>query len=233
MYVPPYVPQPIEIPRNVAQEPYLVRLKFIRRVASLHFFSVLIIAGMALLPQPPVSPSVAAFAVLIVLTLLSLIRGVAKGRVADQRISGIILPFLFLSLAVWFRALFDEGWAVWALGIGVGCVVAYIGFCGRDLSFVAMFTVALVTSSIAISLLAWVLRIGLISTSVALSLNGAFLFYYVYDLAALLTRRRVNEEMGAVVDLYRDVLNGVTYPVRVIHHWRENNIWSPPKEWFR
>ena len=233
MYVPPFVPQPIEIPRNVAQEPYLVRLGFIRRVAALHFISVLIVAAMTLLPQPPINPLRAGLVVVLILVLLSLVRGVAKGRDADQKLSSFILPLLFLALAVWLRSLYDQGWAVWAIGTGVACAAAYIGVCGRDLSFVGMFVLALGVSSITIVGIGWSLGIGSFHTSAALILNASFLFYYVYDLAALLTRRRLNEELGAVVDLYRDILNGFTYPIRVYHHWRENNIWSPPKEWFR
>lgn len=233
MYVPPFVPQPIEIPRNVAQEPYLVRLGFIRRVAVLHLLSVLIVASMTLLPQPPVITTQAGLVVLLILVLLSLIRGVAKGRDADQKLSSFILPLLFLALAVWLRALYDQGWAVWAMGLGIGCAALYIGFCGRDLSFVGMFVMALLASSILVAVLSWRLEISGPHATIALSLNAMFLFYYVYDLAALLTRRRLNEELGAVVDLYRDILNGLTYPIRVYHHWRENNIWSPPKEWFR
>src|SRR6185503_19651825 len=192
-----------------------------------------IVASMTLLPQPPVIPVQAGFVVLLILVLLSLIRGVAKGRDADQKLSSFILPLLFLAMAVWLRALYDQGWAVWALGIGVGCAALYIALCGKDLSFVGMFVLALLASSVLISVLSWRLQIGGLHTAVALSFNAMFLFYYVYDLAALLTRRRLNEELGAVVDLYRDILNGLTYPFRVYHHWRENNIWSPPKEWFR
>lgn len=233
MYVPPFVPQPIEIPRNVAQEPFLVRLGFIRRVAVLHILSVLVVASMTLLPQPPVIPMQAGLVVLLILVLLSLVRGVAKGRDADQKLSSFILPLLFLALAVWLRALYEQGWAVWALGLGVGFAALYIALCGKDLSFVGMFVLALLASSILIAALSWRLKIGSLQIAAALSLNAMFLFYYVYDLAALLTRRRLNEELGAVVDLYRDILNGVTYPIRVYYHWRENNIWSPPKEWFK
>lgn len=233
MYVPPFVPQPIEIPKNVAQEPYLVRLGFIRRVAALHFMSALTVAAMTLLPQPPVSPGPAGVVVLLILVLLSLVRGVAKGRDADQKLSSLILPLLLLALAVWFRALYEQGWAIWAMGVGVACAAGYIAVCGKDLSFVGMFVLALLSSTLAIAALGWRLGIGGLHLAAALGLNAAFLFYYVYDLAALLTRRRVKEEIGAVADLYRDILNGVTYPLRVLQHWRENNIWAPPKEWFR
>ena len=54
----------------------------------------------------------------------------------------------------------------------------------------------------------------------------AYLAYFVYDLAALQTRRRLGQELGGVMDLYRDVLNFTTYPIRVVQHWRRHRFWS-------
>ena len=233
MYVPPYVPQPLEIPGNVAQEPYPVRLAFVRRVSAAHFLTVLISGAMALVPMPSVGAASAALVLLGILLLLSMVRGLAKGREADQRLSVFLLPVLLFGVAVWFRALYFEGWAIWALGIGISCALIYTLLCGRDLSFVGMFVLALAASSATIAAICWQTGIGALSAWAAISLNAAFLFYYVYDLAALLTRRRLGEEWGAVVDLYRDVLNGLAYPIRVYHHWRKHNIWTPPTEWFR
>ncbi|HCD99673.1 MAG TPA: hypothetical protein DER07_01365, partial [Armatimonadetes bacterium] len=62
-----------------------------------------------------------------------------------------------------------------------------------------------------------------------LAANAAYLFFLVYDLAAVLTRRLPKEEWGAVVDLYRDALNFLTYSVRVVRHWRKHRIWSATK----
>lgn len=227
MYVPPYVPQPIEIPGNAAEEPYLVRLGFVRRVVFLHILTVALAAIMAYLPLPLLPPIQAAGIVLILLVVLSMVRGMAKGRQADVRISTFLLPVLLLGLALWLRALFDEGWGVWAAGVGLACAVAYVAASGRDLSFVGMFVVAFIASSCLIALAGWRFHLAGLEVANAIILNGAFLFYYVYDLAALLTRRRLGEEWGAVVDLYRDVLNGLTYPIRVFRHWKEHRIWNP------
>ena len=57
-------------------------------------------------------------------------------------------------------------------------------------------------------------------------LNTGFIFYVVYDLSALLTRRRLGEEMGANADLFRDILNFTTYWARVRSHWRRHPIWQ-------
>lgn len=233
MYVPPYVPQQIEIPGNVAEEKYLVRMNFVRRVAQLHFFTVFVAAGMAAAPIPVIKPGHAALLVLGLLIVLSIVRGVAKGRSAERRVSLALLPLTLFSVSLWFRALFDQGWPIWSLGVGVAIAVLYATLSGRDLSFVGMFVVSAVLSSGVILLTAWQLSHEPLVTSAAISLNAMFLFYYVYDLAALQTRRRLGEEWGAVVDLYRDILNGITYPIRVYHHWRKHNIWSGAKNLFR
>jgi len=47
-----------------------------------------------------------------------------------------------------------------------------------------------------------------------------YLFFLVYDLASLQQRRRLGEEALAAADLYRDALNVLSYPFRVIDHWR-------------
>jgi hypothetical protein len=47
-----------------------------------------------------------------------------------------------------------------------------------------------------------------------------YVLFFVYDLAALLSRRRLREVPAAVADLYRDLLNFITYSVRIVLHWR-------------
>jgi hypothetical protein len=48
-----------------------------------------------------------------------------------------------------------------------------------------------------------------------------YICYFVYDLSMLVKRRRMGEEVAAVADLYRDLINFVTYSVRVYFHWRK------------
>ncbi|MER3496739.1 MAG: hypothetical protein C4321_05655, partial [Chloroflexota bacterium] len=65
----------------------------------------------------------------------------------------------------------------------------YLALCGRDLSFLGMGLSALALSSAA--LLVW----G--TTPLGLAINAAVLCYWVYDLASLLSRRRIGEEWAA------------------------------------
>lgn len=50
MYVPNYVPEPLEVPANVTLDRYPVRLAFIRRVTLLHAASLCLVAGIAWVP---------------------------------------------------------------------------------------------------------------------------------------------------------------------------------------
>lgn len=225
MYVPPYVPQQIEIPGNVASEPYLVRLGFIRRVVALHFLSVLIILGLAYFPRT-FTPAQSAGLALLSLLGLSLVRGLVKGKRYEQVLSAIVAPFLFLALAQLIAIGPERGWPQWILGVAPAGILVYVLACGRDLSFMGMFVLCgLFNLAILIAArLFLVVDARVFWEMVAIGIG--FIFFFVYDLAALLTRRRLGEEVGAVLDLYRDVLNFTTYTVRVVRHWRKHRIWS-------
>ena len=224
--VPPYVPQPIEIPGNVAEESYVARLQFLRRVVVLFGVSII-----AIVLTSFISIDVWPYDLVIVfasLLLLSITRAIAKGRAVEQRLSLLVAPALFIGLGMLIRDLEANGWPMWILAVGIVCAIAYTLSCGRDLSFLGLWFVA-VAASIVISLaLAYAFKLRILALTATLAINVAFLSYWVYDLAALLTRRRIGEEIGAVLDLYRDVLNMFSYPIRVLHHWRTHKIWSRP-----
>jgi len=225
MYVPPFVPQQIEIPGNVATESYLVRLGFIRRVVGAHAVSVAIILVLSFLPRT-LSLTQSAGLTLIALLGLSLVRGLVKGKNYEQILSALLAPVLFLGIAQMVAIGPERGWPQWTIGIAPLAIVLYTLACGRDLSFMGMFVICAIFDGLA--LMAMRLA-GVVSGDVlweAILIGVVYIFYFVYDLAALLTRRRLGEEIGAVLDLYRDVLNFTTYTVRVIRHWRKHRIWS-------
>lgn len=225
MYVPPFVPQQIEIPGNVATEPYMARLGFIRRVVVAHFLSVGIVVGLAYLPRV-IDTMQAGIMTLASLLSLSLIRGLVKGKNYEQIISGVVAPLLFIGLSQLVAIGPERGWPQWVIAIGPAGIMLYTALCGRDLSFMGMF---MLTSLFEIIVLVACAFAGLFAAKIAFEVGVigiATIFFLVYDLAALLTRRRLGEEVGAVLDLYRDVLNFTTYTVRVIRHWRKHRIWS-------
>ncbi len=226
MNVPPYVPEPIQIPGNVAEEPHTAMLGFVRRVSVMHAGSLAVVFGIAAAPTPALPMHPAGVLAAALLAGLSFVRTATRPSRIDQRLSMVLFPFLLLSLGFVMRGAMEEGFPVWSPLFGIGAALVYTFACGRDYSFVGNFVVGALASSIilAAASMAWGFP-ARVSTE-ALAINAGYLFYWVYDLASLLTRRRLGEEAGAVVDLYRDVLNVITYPVQLLRHWRESRIWN-------
>jgi hypothetical protein len=224
MNVPPFVPQPIEIPGNVTEETYLVRLAFIRRVVAMFALSLAVVLLASL--NPLYSGPYDLVFIFVYLLMLSTARGLAKGRAVEQRISLIVSLALFLSLGFRVHRLLAGGWPIWCMGVGTLCLVLYTFCCGRDLSFMGMWFFSLLATSTLVLILGNLLKDQPVQILEAVLLSAAYVSYWVYDLAALLTRRRLGEEFGAVLDLYRDVLNMFSYPIRVWTHWRTHKIWS-------
>ncbi len=223
MNVPPFIPPQIEISGNVAEERYLVRTVFVKRVTGLHTAFCGIILGVALFEWPPAEPVAGLILTVVALLALSLVRGLAKGWRHEQVLSSVCVPALVAGIAILIRV---APVPFWVFGVAPLSMLAYTLFCGRDLSFLGMLvmgSLAVVASMVA----GW--GFGELSASLAFEAGAvliAYLLFFVYDLAALQTRRRSGEEFGAVLDLFRDVLNFTTYPIRVINHWRRHRIWS-------
>jgi FtsH-binding integral membrane protein len=228
MNVPPFIPEPIEIPGNVSEERRAVCLAFVRRTATYHFLSVLFVAGIAFIPVEPLPLEFSGSWIVAMLLLLSLIRGLAKGKALELWLSVGISPALLIVLGLAARVLWDTGQPVWAPAVGLFFSLVYTWVSRRDHSFVGQYVLSLIASSIFIAVVERSLNEPAPMVATALIANGAFLFYVVYDSAAVLTRRRKGEELAAVVDLYRDFLNGLTYSVRVWRHWQKHKIWSLP-----
>jgi FtsH-binding integral membrane protein len=226
MYVPNYIPAPIEVPNNVTEEGYMVRLGFIRRVAVLHFLSLLIIGGLSMLDLPAIPLKSSVIELGTVLLLLSLTRIRQRGKKLDQILSLAIFPVLLGLIAIVVRTLNQSGWPVWGTLVGAACAVLYALLCGRDFSFVGQFVLSLIVSCVALAIVATTLGTEPREAALLLGLNSIYLFYLVYDSASLLARRRLGEEAAAVVDLYRDVFNVFGYLFRVARHWRKHKIWA-------
>jgi hypothetical protein len=227
MYVPNYVPEPLEVPDNVTQQPYKFRLQYIRRVSLLHFASLLLVgligySGATMLPL-----YVAAISVGVLILLLALLRIAIRGSRSEAIVSTALLPVLLTLLGMVVSGVQARGYPMWVMILGPGFALIYTVLCGRDFSFVGQYLLALIASSVAIAWIATYAPFTRSGAIFALTANAAYLSYYVYDLASLLARRRQGEELGAVVDLYRDVVNVFGYVVRIMNHWRRHKIWAP------
>ncbi len=231
MYVHNYVPDPIEVPGNVTEEPYAERLAFIRRVSALHAISVCAIAGVVLAPTAILPRLTTSVYVLLLLLILCLLRIVFRGTKTEAMASLTLLPIVVVVFGMAAASWWQAGFPVWSASVGLVCAVTYTMICGRDFSFVGQFVLGLIASSAIVSLAVIWLQLDKLHAAQALAWNGCYLLYYVYDLASLLARRRKGEELAAVVDLYRDVLNFFGWIVRVIAHWRQHKIWTLPPRW--
>ncbi len=226
MIVPNYVPEPLEVPGNVTEEPYSFRVTYIRRVSLLHLGGVGAVAVLAQNLWPTTGLVTAALYLAGMLLLLDVWRIYARAARVEAIVSAACLPTVLL-LSAWVASEASRaGWPVWSPLVGVGAAALYTVLCGRDYSFVGCFLLSLITSSVGIAAIAVNLGLDAKGAGLALLLNGVYLFYFQYDLASLLSRRRRGEECAAVVDLYRDVFNVFGYLVRCVRHWRKHRIWE-------
>ncbi len=229
MYVPNYVPEPLEVPGNVTLAPHPVRLAFIRRVTVLHAASLCLVAAVAWLPmrnERPVSLAALLGVLAGYLLLLDFVRVRLRGKPQEAFASVALAAPLTLAAGFAARAAVLEGIPAWAILVGPAFALAYTLLCGRDYSFVGCGLLSLIGSSVILAGLAVQTDMGHPAAAWALGLNAAYLVYFVYDLASLMSRRRRGEEMAAVVDLYRDVFNVFGYVPRVVSHWRRHRIWQ-------
>lgn len=229
MIVPNYVPDPLEVPRNVTEEPYMARVAYIRRVTILHVIGLFILAALAYLPWPPAQWPYALGGLVTVLVALDIWRIRQRGWPIEAKISALSLPAI-LALCAWVAdAMGDKGWPVGAPLAGAVCACIYTMLCGRDFSFVGCTSLAFIVSSVLIAAVCLHYKLDATRAAFALAGNGLYLLYMEYDLASLLARRRLGEELGAVVDLYRDIFNFFGYAIRVVRHWQKHRIWELPR----
>ena len=226
MYVPNYVPEPLEVPANVTLDPYPVRLAFIRRVTVLHAASLCLVAAIAFVPIPRVSLALALAVLAIYLLVLDAMRVAWRGKPREAMASFVASGPMLIWIGFTVRMAIFAGIPVWAMLVGPAFALAYTLLCGRDYSFVGCGILALIGSSVVLAGLAVQTDMGHRAAAWGLGLNAAYLLYFVYDLASLLSRRRRNEAAAAVVDLYRDVFNLFGYVPRVVSHWRRHRIWQ-------
>ena len=224
MYVPNYVPEPEQIPGNVTKEPYSLRLKFIRQVLSRFIGSVGIVVGIGLFLPKNIEVIPVTVALLVVLFVVSGIRTFLRGTDLEPKLTNISLPLVIIIFALATRSWTAVHFPAWSILSGIACFGIYAAVCGKDFSFVGGYTLALIVSSVFIACV--MVEEGMSSqrSGQALIWNAVGLFYLVYDLAALLSRRKPKESWASVVDLYRDIFNFVGYFPRVMIHWNRHRI---------
>lgn len=226
MIVPPFVPPPIEIPGNVAQQPYGKMIRFVRKVVIFHAFAWTGVAGLAHFESSNIDLWQSSLTLLSSLVALSLVRGLVKGRHWEMYGSALLMPLVFFSLGSLGNHLFRTGISPFTLILGPLLATLYICFCGRDLSFFGMAILSSLGTGLVLWALDWSKALPLGTAGPIFIFSLIHLLYIVYDLAMITRRRRLDEALGAVIDLFRDCMNVVAYPLRVWSHWRKHRIWS-------
>ena len=226
MYVPNYIPEPLEVPGNVTEDPYPLRILFVRRVAVLYLASVLLTACITHLRFPNADLAFPLLADAICLVGLDLLRIAIRGKPAEAKVSSICLPAALVLSGWLLHEIQRSGWPIYQALVGPVCIFLYVFLSGRDFSFVGCCVLSFIGSSVCVAGIAVGSNLDRTHAAFALGFNAIFVIYLVYDFASLLARRRRGEELAAVVDLYRDVFNFFGYAVRMVKHWRKHRIWT-------
>ena len=234
----PYFPEPIKVPNNVADGDYAAGVRFARLVGLAHLASLLGIVALTALWVRIGTPPFLERGNLDVhwLTVAALLALLAWSRRAPLILQGVIFLLFVLTFsaasALWVPYLWAEfpdlcSGFLWALGSAFIGVAAYNLFAGRDYSLVGEYVLAWLFT--AISMTAFVLhRDATASEGFAIFVVvSGMLFYWVYDLAMVLRRRTASEPVAAVFDMYRDILNFVGYPIRVMRMQRRPKRLQP------
>lgn len=185
-----------------------------------HALSVAAVVGVATIFEPAISLMVSVYVFLGCLLALTVVRRVLDGGTLDNVLSLLLLAPTVWSIGSLLRIVADSGSPVWILGVGYALACVYGAFCGKDFSFVGQVVLTAVSLTVILVVASLTTALGWSEALLWGIVTFTYVFYYVYDLAALLTRRRLGEQPAAVADLYRDILNFVTYTVRVVLHWR-------------
>ena len=220
MQIQPYFPEPITVRANVAAERYMVTLGFIRRTMLGHFLSVIAVVATAVFVPTVLDAAAYATAFVGGLLALTFARRLLDGGPIDNVASLVLLAPTLWALAGLVRLADEAGHPVWIVGACYLMAAGYGALCGRDFSFVGQFMVTLFSTVALLTVLGLTQTVTWAGTLLWGAVGLAYVLYYVYDLAALLSRRRLEEEPAAVADLYRDLLNFTTYSVRIVLHWR-------------
>lgn len=223
----PYFPEPITVPGNVNDSGYREVVRFSRVTALTGLLLLAWIVAAATYWMAPhriewlltIGPERIWLFSLGSFVLLALAR---KAPVAIQlplfTVFGLGVSATF---ALWAPAIAEDfpDFAKslgWTFASGWAGLVLYNCFAARDYSFLGQYVLvwlATVASTTAFTLLSDTVFSLAFASLVVFSVA---LYYFVYDLSMILRRRRPGQALYGALDLYRDALNFVGFPVRVM-----------------
>ena len=194
---------------------------FLKRTVLVFLSTLLLAAVLAKAIAAPIPLVPALVALLVTIIGLTVSRRLLKRGNTEATISAFGLGSCLLLVTNLLSIAQESGWPLFLLSSQIVLMLVYTLACGRDFSFVGFAAISGLTQ-IAVNLLIGVY--GLVESSmIPLACLFATLFssYVSYNLAMVMKRRRPEERISPVTDMYRDLLNFTTYPFRVINHWRK------------
>lgn len=216
----PYFPEPVSVSGNVTLEKHSVLVRFVKTVIMLFALAMGCVVLLTWLSPTYLGLRLSALGFLGCLMALTVVRRLLDGGTTENVISAILLAATMFLAAQVSQNLLEWGIPVWAIALSVLQAVIYSACCGKDFSFAGFFFLGLLSQAALWLALVVMHLIEPATAWIGLGLGFLSLFYLSYDLAMILRRRRIAEVPAAVADLFRDLINFVTYSVRIFLHWR-------------
>jgi hypothetical protein len=223
----PYFPEPITVPGNVNDSGYRVVVWFSRVTALV---GLALLAGIAcatiywMAPERvewllTVGPERIWGISLCSFVLLALAR---KAPIAIQLpLFTVFALGVSATFALWAPAIAEDfpDFAKslgWTFASGWTGLVLYNVISARDYSFLGQYVLVWLVTVVSTSVYTLLSEIVFSLAFASLVVFSVALYYFVYDLSMILRRRRPTQAMEGALDVYRDTLNFVGYPVRVM-----------------
>lgn len=230
MYVPNYVPSQVEIPGSVAEKSWREKVLFLR-YATMAFGILAILISLVAIVVPYDLDS---FPTVVILAIggclfLNLIRTFARDSQLERGPSLVVTPFVLLTLGLTLGGFQRLGVPIWAMASSWFFFTLYTYLCGRDFSFLGQLILGSLASVVLDLLVVFLWRLGTKIGLEAVAISLVSSFYFSYDLASIMSRRRRGEELHAGIDFLRDMFNFVGFSIRCRRHWRRHKIWVTQK----
>ncbi|MEO7453287.1 MAG: Bax inhibitor-1 family protein [Fimbriimonadales bacterium] len=223
----PYFPEPIRIAGNVEDAGYrhVVRFSRVTALTALLLMAVMV-AAVAFWMEPartewPLSlgPERIWLAALCSFILLAFAR--RSPLIIQLPLFALFAFGVSATFALWAPTIAEDfpdfAKALgWTFASGWAALVLFNLAAWRDYSFLGQYLLVWLATVLSTTVFTVMSDIVFSLAFASLVVFSAALYYFVYDLSMILKRRAPEQTLQGALDLYRDTLNFVGYPVRVM-----------------
>jgi hypothetical protein len=226
-HIPPLFPEPITVPGNVSDAGYFTVVGFLRRTSFFHLASIALIVLLTFLwlrlepSELPTKMGAEGTWALSIIALVALALS-RSGPVLVQTAAFILFAVSLSGLfAIWTPFVQDEFPDLakalgWTLASAYVSLLAYNIIAVRDYSLIGCYCLVLFSTAISLIVFTIASDVWFSQALAVFVVQAGLLLYWIYDLAMVLRRRTPREFIPAALDLYRDTLNFVGFPIRVM-----------------